>query len=33
MLELPQVGYESLLRSIKHYDAFRPQFFWGGIFE
>jgi hypothetical protein len=33
MLEFPQVGYESLLRSIKPYDAFGRQFFSGGIFE
>jgi hypothetical protein len=33
MLELPQVGYESLLRSVKSYDAFGRQFFSCGIFE
>lgn len=33
MLELPQVVYESLLRSIKPCDAFVRQFFARGTFE
>jgi hypothetical protein len=33
MLELPQVVYESLLRSIKPCDAFGRQLFSCGIFD